>query len=129
MNRCLSLAALVILCPSLASGQGAPEDLLPATTQVYLCWDGIDAHRAAYARTAVGQVLQGDTGVMLDKVHGLLQQMLKSSLSSTTVNKGLPLDRIKTLQTAAKEVAGLASLLGKHGVILAVEVGGVSRQP
>ena len=29
------------------AAQGAPEQLLPAGTQVYLRWDGIDSHRAA----------------------------------------------------------------------------------
>ena len=55
------LAILLFLAPA-ARAQDAPEQLLPAGTQVYFRWDGLDAHRQAYARTALGRIMEGDTG-------------------------------------------------------------------
>jgi len=47
-----TLALLFLLLPSLASAQEAPERLLSEKTQVYLRWDGLEAHRAAFEKTA-----------------------------------------------------------------------------
>src|SRR5262249_30950470 len=62
MSRRWGIALLVFLIPTLGRAQDAPEDLLPAGTQLYLRWDGVEAHRAAYEKTALGKMMQGDTG-------------------------------------------------------------------
>src|ERR1700730_1305534 len=59
------LVCLLILVPGVASAQNVPERLLPGGSQVYLRWDGINKHRAAFDNTAVGKMLKEDTGKFL----------------------------------------------------------------
>src|SRR5262245_8366334 len=59
------VVCLVLLLPALSRAQQEPEELLPAGTQLYLRWDGVEAHRKAYSQTALGKMLQGDTGRFL----------------------------------------------------------------
>src|SRR5262249_61606987 len=60
MLRRYGIVALLLLVPGVVRAQDAPEQLLPATTQLYLRWDGIEAHRADYEKLALGQMLKGD---------------------------------------------------------------------
>ena len=60
-NR-LALALLVFGIPAVGRAQEAPEQLLPDGAQIYFRWDGIEAHRAAYEKTAIGKMMQRDTG-------------------------------------------------------------------
>jgi hypothetical protein len=53
---------LLLLIPGLAHAQDAPEQLLPAGTQLYLRWDGVAAHQSAYEKTALGKMMKGDVG-------------------------------------------------------------------
>ena len=83
MRHPLGLASLLLLVPCLArAADDAPERLLPATTQIYLRWDGIDAHKAAYAKTSLGQMMKGDTGSF---VHGLFNKLQTSAGALLTV--------------------------------------------
>src|SRR5581483_5501425 len=71
-KECLSMRYRLVLCllafalPGVVRAQ-EPEQLLPATTQVYLRWDGVEAHRAAYEKTALGKMMKGDTGEFVSK--------------------------------------------------------------
>ena len=57
-----AVVCLLLLLPAMSRAQQEPENLLPAGAQVYLRWDGVDAHRQAYSQTALGKMLQGDSG-------------------------------------------------------------------
>src|SRR5947209_5911652 len=66
MWKRFAIALALVLLPSLARAEElknpSPEQLLSANTQVYLRWDGLTSHRAAYDKTALGKMMQGDTG-------------------------------------------------------------------
>ena len=80
MRSRLALALLLALAPATASGASdAPERLLPAGTQLYVRWDGIEAHRAAYAQTGVGKMMAGDTGAFAQSLFRQLQDGLAVS--------------------------------------------------
>jgi hypothetical protein len=82
MLRCVPLALVVLLLAGVAHAQDAPEALLPATTQVYLHWDGVEAHRAAYEKTAVGKMMKGDLGAFLSGGIGDVQKTLSGLLTA-----------------------------------------------
>lgn len=63
MSRPCQLALLLLLLlSSPGRAQDVPERPLPAGAQVYFRWDGTAAHQAAYAKTALSKILQGETG-------------------------------------------------------------------
>src|SRR4051794_10024847 len=70
MKRHLLAAFLVPLIPLLARAQEAPERLLPANAQIYVRWDGIDKHKAAFEKTALNNIFQGDLGELLTGLIG-----------------------------------------------------------
>jgi hypothetical protein len=108
------LVVCLLLVPQVARAQQAPDRLLSANTQLYLRWDGVEAHRAAYEASALGKTLHGDTGKFL---VGLLQY---------TRDQLLPLlaDRVdpQILQKIGEDGASFVEVLGKHGFVLGVEV-------
>ena len=57
MKSHLSLVFWFLVCPAVASAQDVPERLLSDQTQVYLRWDGLEAHRAAFDKTALAQIM------------------------------------------------------------------------
>jgi hypothetical protein len=117
----MGMVILLLLAPVVARGQGVPEDLLPGGTQVYLRWDGVAAHRPAYDKSALGQMLQGDTGKFVSSVFDQLQQLLSSGLVEELL-KGTPPEILQRIQEDATRAPKLVGLLGEHGIILAVEV-------
>ena len=66
----LCLVLVLLLAPTAvrAAEDGAPERLLPAGTQIFVRWDGIEPHRAAFDKTALGKMLKGDMGKFLSSV-------------------------------------------------------------
>jgi hypothetical protein len=115
------MVALLLLAPAVARAQEAPEDLLPAGTQVYLRWDGVAAHQAAYEKSALGKTLAGDTGKFVQSVFDQLQDLLGGAVIQELL-KGTPPDRLQKIQEQAAKAPKLVGVLGKHGVILAVSV-------
>jgi hypothetical protein len=118
----VSTALVLLLLAGAARAQDAPEALFPATTQVYLRWDGVEAHRAAYAKTAVGKMLQGDTGAFFANGFGDLQKTLSTLLTAQALLTGTPPDQLQKLQADAAEATKVLDLLGKHGVLVGFEL-------
>jgi hypothetical protein len=72
---------VVLLLAGVLAGNGPaaevePERLLPATTQVYVRWDGVEAHRKAYTGSAFGRMLQGELGKSIATLWGRLEDEL-----------------------------------------------------
>ncbi len=124
MWRRIGMVALLLAAPAVARAQGAPEDLLPAGTQVYVRWDGIAAHQAAYDKSALGKILRGDTGKFVTSVFNQLQDLLGGAVIQELL-KGTPPDKLQKIQEDAARAPKLVHTLGQHGFILAAEVRGV----
>jgi hypothetical protein len=122
MSRSVLTALVLLLCAGAARAQDAPEALLPATTQVYLRWDGVEAHRAAYEKTALGKMMQGDTGAFFAGNFGQLQTTLGALLTAQALLTGTPPDQLQKLQTDAAEAGKALALFGKHGVLIGFEL-------
>ncbi len=53
-----------------------PERVLPRGSQLYLRWDGVEAHRAAFNQSAVGKTLQGDVGTFFSGLMTYLDKQV-----------------------------------------------------
>src|SRR5262249_22699525 len=120
MVRYLGIALLVLLAPSATQAQQVPEDLLSAGTQVYLRWDGIDAHRAAYEKTALGKMVKGDTRRFITNLVAQFQDQL-GGLAAEQLLKGKAPARLMKLQADAVEAPKLFGQLMQHGLIVGLE--------
>jgi hypothetical protein len=121
-----ALALLLLLTPGVArAAEEAPEQLLPAGTQVYLRWDGVDAHRAAYAKTALGKMMQGDTGAFVAGAFDQIQEGIGALLTVEQLLNGVEPDKLVELRADATKAARLVPLVGKSGFLLAAEVRGL----
>lgn len=125
MNSHRALALLLLFLPSLASAQDSSERLLSEKTQVYLRWDGIEAHRAAFDKTALAKILQGDLGRFFSESVKQAKDKFGAFLSIDQMLGGLPPDQVQKIQTDGAEAIKLLDILNKHGVILGIEVRGL----
>ncbi len=123
----LFATALIAFCclPASLMAQDAPEDLLPATTQLYARWDGVPAHASAYAKTALGKMLAGDTGEFLGGLVRQLQELSGTALTQDSLLKGLPPERLQQIQADVAEAVKVVPALSVHGVVLGLEVRGL----
>ena len=122
MARYVGIILLVVLAPSISRGQEAPEDLLPAGTQVYLRWDGVEAHRAAFEKTAFGQMMKGDTGKFVTNVVNQVQDSLSTVLTVDQFLRGFSPARLRKLRADAGEAPKLLGMIGNQGLVLGIEV-------
>ncbi|HEY7308224.1 MAG TPA: hypothetical protein VH643_02570 [Gemmataceae bacterium] len=123
MRYHLGLAFLLVLVPSFArAAEDVPERLLPASTQIYLRWDGIDAHKDSYTKTSLGQMMKGDTGSFVTGLFDKLQTSAGALLTVESLRRGEDPKTLKKLQADAKAAATLFPLIGKNGFILAGEL-------
>jgi hypothetical protein len=120
-----AFACLVLAAPAVGRAQEAPEQLLPDGAQIYFRWDGIEAHRAAYEKTAIGKMMQGDTGTFVQSGFNQLQESLGALLTVQQLLDGVPPKMLKQLQDDAADAPKLLGELGKHGVLFTVEVRGL----
>src|SRR4051812_33261145 len=104
--------AALFLLPATVRAQDAPERLLPAGAQVYLRWDGLEAHRTAYAKTALGKMMAGDTGQFVSTVFNQVQDGLSSVLTVEQLLRG---EKPEVLQKRQADAAEAAKLLGQVG--------------
>jgi hypothetical protein len=122
MARFVGILLLVALAPSLGRGQETPEDLLPAGTQVYLRWDGVDAHRQAFDKTALGQMMKGDTGKFVTNAVNQVQDSLSTILTVDQFLRGFSPARLRKLRADAGEAPKLMGMIGSQGLVLGIEV-------
>src|SRR5258706_3192927 len=117
MIRRAGFVVLLLLLPVVVRAQDAPESLLPATTQIYIRWDGVEAHRAAYVKSALGQMMQGDTGGFVNDLYGQIQDGLSALLTVDQLLGGVAPDKLAKMQADANESAQLPALLSQNGFI------------
>jgi hypothetical protein len=117
----VSLALVLFLGPPALWAQSSPEHLLPAEAQLFVRWDGITAHEAAYKRSAVGQMMQGDTGSFIGNLYKQIQEGVGKGLALEQLLRGAPPARIKKLQDDARAATRLLEVITKKGLLLAIE--------
>jgi hypothetical protein len=123
VRRFAIVFGLLALVP--AGRAQAPEDLLPAGTQMYVRWDGMTAHRDAYGKTALGKMLAGDTGKFIDGVFKQMQESVGGLLTVQSLLGGAAPEKLQKLTNDATEATKLLPLLGDKGFILAIEARGL----
>src|SRR5262245_58771863 len=118
VRRC-ALALLLVAIPSAAWAQGegsVAERLLPAGSQIYFRFDGFDAHRKAFDKTALGKMLQGDTGKFLTALMDYVDKQVDALVGQFDPQAA----------KAFKDVSKVIEAVGKHGVLFGIELGGVA---
>jgi hypothetical protein len=112
MWRRFWLACLLVLVPGVSWAQNAPERFLPGGSQIYLSWDGIDKHRAAFDKTALGKMLKEDTGKFLAALWTYGNELMDIALRQADPNA----------VALIKEIPAIISGIQHHGVVLGIEV-------
>jgi hypothetical protein len=102
----------LILAPGVASAQNVAERLLPGGSQIYLHWDGIDRHRTAFDKTALGKTLKEDTGKFLAALWTYSNEMMDLALRHADPNAA----------ELVKEIPPILAGIHHHGVVFGIEV-------
>jgi hypothetical protein len=53
----------------------AQEQLLPSSSQLFFRWDGMKAHQELFNKTAVGKLVQGETGTFLKELWKYIKEV------------------------------------------------------
>lgn len=112
MCRRVLLLGVLLLVPGAASAQNVPERLLPGGSQIYLRYDGLDKHRANFDKTAVGKMLQDDTGKFLAALGTYVHELMDVALRQADPN----------VAALIKEVPGILATIHHHGLVLGIEI-------
>jgi hypothetical protein len=111
LRRSLVVLLLLVL-PGICLGQGTSERYLSSGTQFYLRWDGFATHRAAYDKTATGQMLKGETGTFLNKLWTYLNEQIAPLLNQVDPD----------VAQVIKEVPPALKSICENGFAMAVEM-------
>jgi len=124
MMRRFGLVLLLLAVPTYVSAQEkAAEDLLPATTQVYLRWDGTSAHREAFDKTALGKILKGEGGKFIDSALAQLQETLTAALTlQELIGGGVAPEELQKMQKEAAHISKLPTMLADNGFLMGIEI-------
>src|SRR5438876_5249678 len=109
MFKRMMLGLLLALLPGVALAQ--QENYLPSKSQLYFRFDGRDKHQKAYDKTAVGKMMQGDTGKFLEE----LWKFAVDNLQAAAQNE----PRIEPL---VKDLTKVIVSMHKNGLVFAVAV-------
>jgi hypothetical protein len=116
-----AVALLLAAVPGAARAQ-EPEKLLSPTTQLFVRWDGVTAHRAAYDGSALGAALRGPTGDSARAMLARLPKMLGNDLLAGPLLEGKSPDELKAVHADLKAAEQALDLLLDKGVIVAAEI-------
>ena len=114
-----AVLVLILLSPAVRSQDKgkSPESFLSADAVFYVHFDGIDAHRAAYEKTALAKVMKEDLG---DFIEYAGPQLFETLFGGGPFGfRGGPNRR---LEKARVEFATAAACVAKNGIALAIEV-------
>lgn len=125
LRRTGLVVGLLCLATGAARAETAPEALLPRGTQIYFRWDGVESHRPAFEKSALGKMMKGDTGRFVESAFGQMQEGLMSLLTAQQLLGGTPPDRLEMMQADAAEAPKLLSQLGKNGFLVGLELRGL----
>src|SRR5687767_10582906 len=120
--RCLlTIAVLAATAGAALPNELPPERLLFAGTQVYARWDGVAAHRDAYAQTVVGKLLSNDLAPLTKALTELFPRTLQKELVDSKLLAGAAPDLLARLQAEVVESARSLDVVIQHGAVLGLE--------
>src|SRR5262249_32527465 len=124
MSRRYSLAivALTAIGGNSIAAEKPPESLLFAGTQVYARWDGVAAHRDAYAQTVVGKLLSDDLAPLAKSLLEQFPRLLQSGLVDSKLLSGAAPDALAAMQTEVVESGKSLDVLIRHGAVFGLEM-------
>jgi len=125
MPRSFTLAflTLAVTSPALAGDSpDAPEKLLPPTTQFFVRWDGIAAHKGAYKKSIWGGVMAGPTGDSIRTLLAAGPKLLGSVVLADPLLQGKPPAELKAHLVDLKATEKLVDLIADRGVLIAAEL-------
>jgi hypothetical protein len=122
LRTALILCALIFFSSSAAAEERSPEHLLPPTTQIYARWDGVAAHREAYANSARGKMFAGESGRALDTLLDKLARQVKLSLVGEPLLGGTPPQELLKVHADVKALLNLPKLLTETGIVAGFEI-------
>lgn len=114
-RRCLP-AIILLLCAHPVCAQAKLDSYLPAHSQLYLSWDGIDAHRDVFNKSAIGKTLQGDTGKFLAALVKFAEDQLKNYENDIGADAGHVFKEVKRL-TGIIRSSGFRSAVAVDGFL------------
>ena len=115
MVRRLLLTFLIFVMPTAVWAQASPDRLLPSGSHLYMRWDGFSAHKEAYAKSAFGKTMQGDTGKFLGALWTYLLETGEALAAQADPN----------LPETIKEVNNVLGSIGQNGFAFGLEVGAI----
>jgi hypothetical protein len=116
-----AIALLLAAAPGAARAQ-EPEKLLSPTTQLFVRWDGVGPHKAAYEGSVLGAVFKGPTGDSARAVLARLPKMLGNELLAGPLLEGKSPAALKAVHADLKAAEQALDLLLDRGVLVAAEV-------
>lgn len=122
-HRCQLVALLLAVNVGPARADAPPEHLLFAGTQVYARWDGVAAHRDAYAQTVVGKLLSDDLAPLVKSLMEQFPRTLQSGLVDNKLLAGTSPEVLAQMQAEVNETARSLDVLIERGIVVGVEVG------
>ena len=122
MKSLLCALAIVLCSLSARADERIPEQLLPATTQVYARWDGVAAHRDAYRNSARGKMFSGETGQAVDLLLDQLNRKLKLALVGESLLEGVKPDELQRVHGDVKLITELPKLMADSGIVAGFEI-------
>jgi len=122
-RRHLILALAVLSVGGLATAaERPPERLLFAGTQVYARWDGVAAHRDAYAQTVVGKLLADDLAPLAASLMEQFPRLLQSGLVDIKLLGGAAPDVLARMQADVVGAGKSLDVVIRHGAVFGLEV-------
>src|SRR5262245_17839061 len=117
------LALAMLAVGGIATGaETPPERLLFAGTQVYARWDGVAAHRDAYAQTVVGKLLSDDLAPLAATLREQFPRLLQSGLVDIKLLEGTAPDVLARMQADVVRAGKSLEVLIQHGAVVGLEV-------
>ncbi len=127
MSRHLGLMCFWLAVPAFTLAQPpaanvAPESLLSAESLLYIRYDGVAAHRSAYEKTALAEVLRGDLGDFFAYIGQYLKEGVGPQLLRSGVLEGSPPKELLKVQSGFNNLPNLFDHLCQKGVVIGLEV-------
>ena len=110
----LCVGLVILTLPQMASAQVAPESLLPAKSQLYFHFEGMEKHKKNYEKTAFAKMMAGDMGTFFNGLFDYVGKQMKDNLKDE-INP-------EQAQLVRDHAFGMFKNLAQHGVVFGAEV-------